>query len=88
MQHFTSSTALLTALRIQYEFSKIRRMRPAGVSMSHLGIFQGDGSGSAGSAASNSANALQQAQTGAAVVATVAASDALEQGLMAAGGGM
>ena len=87
MQHFTSSTALLTALRIQYEFSKIRRMRPAGVSMSHLGIFQGDGSGSADSA-SKSANPLQQAQTGAAVVATVAASDALEQGLMAAGGGM
>jgi hypothetical protein len=26
--HYTSSTALLTALRIQYEFSKIRRERP------------------------------------------------------------
>ena len=85
-QHFTSSTALLTALRVQYEFHKIRRMRPAGVSMSHLGIVQGDGTGDGPGASSNTENPVHQAKAGAAAVATVAAADTLEQGLMAVGG--
>ena len=74
--HYTSTTALLTALRVQYEFSKIRRTRPADARMSHLKMYEGGMD-------DEDYSTSQQARAGAAAAATVAATEALDSALIA-----
>lgn len=67
--HYTSATALLTALRIQYEFSKIGRTRPVDARLSHLKIQEGY------SESEDNPSPMQQMATVAAALDTLEAVD-------------
>ena len=75
--HYTSTTALLTALRVQYEFSKIRRTRPADAQMNHLKMYEGGMD-------DEDYSTSRQVRAAAAAAATVAVSETLESGLLLA----
>lgn len=75
--HYTSSTALLTGLRVQYEFSKICRTRPADARMSHLKIYESEMDED-----EEYSSASSKAQVGAAAVATIVATEMLDEALI------